>query len=173
MITIANTGKVVGRRTFFSLPFSPTNSLQTYNVTKIIHTKNSHIYEVVSNVDKYKEFIPFVEDSYVNQRDEKNIPTEGGIDVGWQQFNEKLVCKLTCTPGKQVIAQSLPTSIFDKLYTEWNFIPMNENMTKVNLNLQFNFKNPLYNSMSSMFSEQLTSIMIKAFEDRVHSLYKK
>ncbi|CAN3353897.1 coenzyme Q-binding protein Coq10p, mitochondrial [Diutina catenulata] len=157
----------IARRGFFSNPFASTTAVQSKKVAKIIRGNHRDVYSVVSGVDRYNQFIPFVEESFVSKRDQEGVPTEGGLRIGWQDFKEEFVCQLRCQPGEQVIAESLTAALFDQLYTEWNFTPMGKQMTKVELELKYKFKNPLYNTVSSMFSDQVTTIMIKAFEDRV------
>lgn len=166
-------GGMILRRTFFSNPFSNTNSqLQQFTVSKIVHTNSANIYQVVSRIDQYHEFIPFVEKSTINKYDEQNIPTEASLQIGWQQFNEHFDCKLICEPNKSVVAESLSHSLFDELDTDWKFVALNDSITKVELKLRYQFKNPLYNNLSSMFSKQVTAIMIKAFEDRINDIYR-
>lgn len=160
------------RRSFFSLPFT-SPSLQQYNVSKIINTNAANVYQVISGVDKYDEFIPFVEKSFINSRSENDTPTEAGLRIGWQQFNEEFACKLICVPNKSVIAKSLTHSLFDTLDTKWILVPLSDKITKVELNLAYQFKNPVYNNLSSVFSKQVTNIMIKAFEDRILDIYSK
>jgi coenzyme Q-binding protein COQ10 len=163
---------IIFKRSFLNLPFANTNSsLQQFTVSKIVHAKACNIYHVVSGIDKYHEFIPFVKRSKITKFDNENIPVEGSLQVGWQQFDEQFDCKLVCQPNKSVVAESLSHSLFDDLYTDWKFIPLSDDITKVVLKLKFQFKNPLYNHLSSVFSKQVTTIMIKAFEDRINDLY--
>lgn len=161
---------VVARRRLFLLPRLPLLALlepQTHSVLRVIQGSHQHVYRVVLAVDEYRQFIPFVEDSFINQRTNEGVPTEGGLRIGWQQFEERFVCQLECVPGQLVVAQLMTTALFDELYTKWQFTPMGPHMTKVDLNLKYKFKNPMYNAVSLMFSDQVTQIMIRAFEDRV------
>lgn len=130
----------------------------------------SRMFEVVSEVSKYKEFVPFVEDSYVSDRDGQELPSTAGLRVGWNQFNERFECKLACQRNKEVIAESKDILLFDLLYTRWSFKEArnfgNSPECEVTLDLAYRFKNPLYNTMSALFSDQVSKIMINAFEER-------
>ncbi|CAH2354485.1 coenzyme Q-binding protein Coq10p, mitochondrial [[Candida] railenensis] len=167
----------LSRRSFFSFP--GTNSVQTYQVKKRLNFPPSTLFEIVSSVDKYNEFVPFVTESFVNKRDSKTgNPTEAGLRVGWQQFDEIFTCNLKCETDKCVIAESLTVSLFDKLHTEWKFTPIEnphikQTSCQVELNLTYSFKNPLYNTVSSLFSEQVTQLMLRAFESRARELRVK
>lgn len=179
-------GKVCGRqqspysslfldRTFFTLPSFSSGSepnLQTYKVTKRVNVTPEQMFNVVSNVSKYHEFVPFVEKSSITKKDPKSdLPVEGVLRVGWQQFDEEFTSKIHCVLNERVAVKSLTILLFNSLNTEWNFKEMKSSHIKepsceVELNLKYSFKNPLYNAISSMFSDQVTKIMIKAFEQR-------
>lgn len=148
------------------------NSHQSYKVLKRINVTDSLMYNVVSDVSKYQDFVPFVEKSFITAKDKENgLPLKGGLRVGWNDFNEEFICELKCVPRKQVIAESLSLLLFESLYTEWNFSEIKNPFAKepsceVELILKYKFKNPLYNTVSSLFSDQVSKIMIEAFEKR-------
>ncbi|KAK6457932.1 dehydrase and lipid transport-domain-containing protein [Scheffersomyces xylosifermentans] len=164
------------RRTFINLPFN-SNTDQIHKVSKIVNCKQSLMFEIVSDVTKYQQFMPFVESSFVTKKDKNGLPVEAGLRVGWKQFDETYVCKLTCNPNDTVIAESMTTSLFEYFLTEWKITPVKSqllggttDMSRCDLTLKFKFKNPLYTAISSMFSDQVTGIMINAFENRVRQV---
>mmetsp|Transcript_6618 Transcript_6618/g.8340 ORF Transcript_6618/g.8340 Transcript_6618/m.8340 type:complete len:210 (+) Transcript_6618:7797-8426(+) len=161
-------------RTFFTLPsFSsgPESGVQTYKVSKRVNVTPEQMFNVVSDVSKYHEFVPFVEKSLITKKDKLELPLEGVLRVGWQQFDEEFTSKINCVPNEKVTVKSLTILLFNSLHTEWSFKEIKsshirEPSCEVELNLKYSFKNPLYNAVSSMFSDQVTKIMIKAFEQR-------
>lgn len=164
-------------RSFFNLALPFETAPQTYTVTRRVNASPREMFAIVSDVSRYSEFVPFVEESFVTSRNEDSgLPTEGGIRVGWKHFDEKFSCKLHCIQDKTVVAEALTGPLFSSLHTEWNFKEVQAFGVKssanceVELKLRFNFHNPIYNTMSSMFSDQVTSIMIKAFQQRAMQL---
>lgn len=137
------------------------------------------MYKIVADVSRYQEFVPFVEESFINSKDEAtSSPTEAGLRVGWKQFDEKFTCKLICTEDESVIAESITHLLFDKLHTQWTFKELKNPHIKtpsceVQLDLVYSFKNPLYNTVTSMFSEQVAKVLMKAFEKRARDLKMK
>lgn len=149
--------------------------LQAYRLTRKVNVPPHLIFKVVSDVHKYEEFVPFVTRSFTNSRLDDNLPTEAGLRVGWKQFDEKFTCKLSCIKDQQVIAESITILLFDSLYNEWNFKEIKNRFTDeldtfVELILKYKFKNPVYNTVSSLFQSQVSETMIKAFEERALSL---
>lgn len=163
------------RRTFLGLG-SSANHQRTFRVARKVNVSPSLIFLVVADVLKYHEFVPFVTHSFVNERaQETNLPSEAGFRVGWKQYDEKFTCKLSCIKDKQVIAESVTVLLFNQLYNEWNFKEVknrftNELDTYVELVLRYKFKNPLYNTMCSLFQHQVSETMIQAFEARAMQL---
>ncbi|CAK7903169.1 coenzyme Q-binding protein Coq10p, mitochondrial [[Candida] anglica] len=160
-------------RSFFNFPSSllPTDKPQEYIVKKRLNFTPELLFDVVSDVSQYHEFVPFVEESFVSATDSHNLPAEAGLRVGWKQFDEKFTCKLTCEKNKSVKAESLTVSLFESLNTQWKFREVKNphirtSSCEVELSLSYAFKNPVYNAVSSLFSEQVTQLMIKAFEQR-------
>ncbi|KAK6197399.1 uncharacterized protein RJT21DRAFT_3494 [Scheffersomyces amazonensis] len=179
---------IVQARSFVNLP-KPISLFksepQAYEITKVITSCNSKLlFEIVSSVDQYQTFIPFLHDSFVSHRDEvTGLPLVAGLRVGWKQYDEIFNCNIKTITNKQVIAESVSDdheanlntsreSVFEFLRTEWNFVDVTQNKCKVHLKLNYQFKNPLYNSLSSLFNQQITDIMIKAFESRVRELQR-
>ena len=63
------------------------------------------MYDIVSQVDQYKTFVPFVEDSFISQRNKDELPTRAGLLVGWKDIVEKFECDLICVENKEVTAK--------------------------------------------------------------------
>lgn len=165
--------KLTLQRSFFKLPTpfgTIDDGLQKYQVKKVVNVPPSKMFEIVSDVSKYKEFVPFVEDSYISNKDALGLPTAAGLRVGWKQFDEEFQCKLRCQRDVLVIAESMSILLFELLYTKWNLREVKNVGTssscEVTLALKYSFKNPLYNTVSSLFSDQVSKIMINAFEER-------
>lgn len=170
----------IPRRTFlgFSNETSPKHE-QRYVLKRNINGTPSEVYDVVSEVSKYHEFIPYCEESFVNVRDESGRPIEAGLRVGFKQYDEKFVCKVDCNEVSELIksvsAESLSHNLFHVLYSKWTIKahPGRSNFTEVELLLRYQFKSKLYNSVSSLFAKSVTELVMKAFDRRVFQIRKE
>lgn len=164
------------RHLFSSIPGKDTPT--TYRLSKRVAVPPSLLFQVVSDVARYREFVPFVTESFIDDRDEiTELPTQGGFRVGWKEFDERFVCKLECTKDKRVVAESLTTQLFHHLRNEWTFQPAPSRLSKelqtiVYFTLRFQFKNLLYNAVSSLFQDRVSQTMMEAFEKRAKELEK-
>lgn len=170
--------RVLPFRQFFSLARDP-QQYQVYRIKKRVNVSPQILFDVVSDVTKYKEFIPFVTESFVSRYDTNTkLPSEAGFRVGWREFDEHFTCKVDCTLNERVFSKSLTTLLFDDLQNEWTFeaIPnkfTNEITTEASLLLKYKFKNPIYNTVSSLFHSRVSQIMIDAFQKRALDLKVK
>lgn len=172
MLSLRSPHLLSSRRTFFHLA---STSQQTYKVSKKINVPPSLLFEIVSDVSRYEEFVPFVTKSFINKYLQEKLPTEAGIRVGWKQYDEEFTCNISCIKDKQVISESITILLFDNLRNEWNFKEVKNRFTQelstfMELKLQYKFKNPVYNAVSSMFQSQVSELMINAFEERAMQL---
>ncbi|GME87636.1 unnamed protein product [Ambrosiozyma monospora] len=142
----------------------------------VVHKQFSHpqelIYELISSVDKYHEFIPYCTDSFIRGRDANGEPSIAGLRVGFQKFDEEFTCDLTCQKPSAVVAKSITHSLFYFLETEWTVHKVNDTHCKAVLNLKYEFKSTLYNKVSSLFARKVASLMTKAFEKRAYEVAK-
>lgn len=147
-----------------------TSSDQTYIITRQLTHPPELFYDVVSDVSRYKEFIPYCTDSFINTRDSKtNLPTIAGLRVGFQGFDEQFTCNLKCSKNV-IVAESITHSLFDKLYTKWTIIENSKGTTSMVLELRFKFKSMIYNKVSSIFAKKVSELVIKGFDDRALAL---
>lgn len=157
--------------------------MQRYALTKTMNAPPEQVYDVVSEVSKYRDFIPYCEESFVNKRNPiDGKPTEAGLRIGFRQYDEKYTCQVECTKfvdngveTYRVIADSITKSLFRGLCTRWTIKPHPErhHASQVELILSFELRSRLYNSVSSIFARSVTELAMKAFDKRVFQLRKQ
>lgn len=171
-------------RSLFGWNSSPnTGHLQRYALTKTINAQPEQIYDVISEVSKYREFIPYCKESFVNKRNPVDgKPTEAGLRIGFRQYDEKYTCDVKCSryldkgvETYRVIADSITHSLFKGLCTRWTIKPHPDrhHASQVELILSFEFKSRLYNSVSAIFANSVTELALRAFDRRVFQLRKQ
>lgn len=169
-----NSLRYLPRRPLFN---SSSSGLHTHRLTKKVSVPPQDLFRVVADVDRYGEFVPFVTHSFIDKYDDTGLPTQGGFRVGWRDYDEQFVCKLCCVADKSVVAESMTTLLFEYLHNEWKFHPTGSRLaqphTVVDFSLLFRFKNPLYNTVSALFQDRVSKIMIEAFEKRARELGQK
>lgn len=70
-------------------------------------------------------------------------------------------------------AEAVPTHLFEKLKTSWTFTSLSSSSsptTKVDLEIEYAFANPIYAAIARQAMEKMSSQMISAFERRAQEM---
>lgn len=147
------------------------NSAKRHFERRLIKYPAELLYEVVSDVNKYEEFVPWCRHSKVLPETKTNQSFSAELTVGFQYLTERYVSQVKYIPNQLVTAQSVQTNLFEYLKTEWKFQPANDkNHTWVTFEVDFKFKMSLYNELSDFFMKEVVAKMVKAFEQRCKQL---
>ncbi|SCU87487.1 LAME_0D10264g1_1 [Lachancea meyersii CBS 8951] len=153
---------------------------QQFLITRTINAPAADVYDVVSDISEYKKFMKYCNESFVDKRDpETGKPSEAGLRVGFQHYDETFVCQIRCLEERDnnytVVANSLTHSLFKALQTKWSIKPhqMRPGVTEAILCLEFQFKNGLYNNVASIFGKSVTELVMKSFERRIFTLRRQ
>lgn len=148
-------------------------STQKYTIHKRFQHPQGLMYDIISRVDLYHEFIPYCTSSFIRMKNpETNEPTVAGLRVGFQAFDEEFTCQLACTRPEVVKASSISHSLFYFLETDWTIKKINEEHCEAILDLKYEFKSELYNRVSRLFASKVANLMTKAFEKRAFEVSK-
>ena len=135
--------KCINNRSFFTISNIPSSSSSSsssqskkhYERRLLKYTKEQ-LYDVVSNVKEYSEFVPWCKQSKIisnindyhnnNNNDNNNNKMLAELVVGFGMFNEKYTSQVILDRPHKVIAISTETNLLDYLRTEWNFTNAND-----------------------------------------------
>jgi coenzyme Q-binding protein COQ10 len=159
-------GTMVSRSFFLKAP-SPIR----HQDRKLLRFPLEHCFNVVSDVDKYEEFIPWCMKSRVISKDGENKMT-AELTVGFQLYKEKYLSHVELKRDPNSVVAVSDTNIFEYLKSEWKFTPSSTDAgsTWVSFQIDFKFKSPLYNEVSEVFLQEVAKKMMQAFEKRCKQL---
>ncbi|SPO29151.1 uncharacterized protein UTRI_06100 [Ustilago trichophora] len=162
-----------------------------YETSKILSHPSSTLFQVVADVDAYKQFVPYCQDSRVlgpaSNTNSNSTPSDppavlANLTVGFGRFSETYTSKVTLvkpsSEGKasssgSVVAEAVqPNPVFSYLSTKWTFHPIQGGeRTLVEFSLTYAFRNPVYGAVAGNVFEQMSAQMIDAFEQRADKLH--
>ena len=139
---------------------------RTHHERRLLKFSSEQLFNVVSNVKSYHQFVPWCKESNIIKETETDLEAE--LVVGFGYFNEKYVSVVKLDRPRSVIAVSRQTNLLEYLKTEWSFAPTSNDPKKcwVTFKIDFKFKSPLYNQISDMFLQDVINRMVKAFEEK-------
>ena len=122
-----------------------------------INIELTKIFNLINNVEKYPHYLPWCVKTEV-EHESKNI-INGKIFISKSFIKWSFSTKNTIEKNKS-INLSLIDGPFEELNGKWSFIPIDENNTKVSLDINYKFKNSLIElSIEPIFTSIMNSIL--------------
>ncbi|EAW11210.1 ubiquinone-binding COQ10-like protein [Aspergillus clavatus NRRL 1] len=178
--------------------FPPSNNggsnSRVLTATRILPYAPDNLFRVIASVESYSQFLPFLTASTVTHRDpETGYPTRAFLTVGYGPLSETFTSRVDCSRAQWTVearsgakfgidskdgqaGKDFPGAnegIFEYLSTKWELVPEGDGevkRTKVQLEIQFEFRNQFHAAMMSAVEGQMAGVMIEAFEKRIREV---
>jgi len=144
------------------------------SIKKIIPCKKKDLIEMILDIEKYPEFVPWCLNGKIHKKDEKNdiIEIEADLTVGKKFLNQTYTSHVTYYKEKDKIIVNNIGGPLKHLSNEWLIKEIN-NQSEINFKIDFEIKNIVYNMiMTKSFDKGLKSIA-NAFEQRAIKLFNQ
>jgi coenzyme Q-binding protein COQ10 len=145
-----------------------------HNVVRILPYAPFDLWEMVGDVDRYPEFVPWVTSMRTwNQRADGEAAEvlDAEATVGFKFLREKFATRVRRDRNEMTVAVSLLHGPFRRLNNRWRFEP-HAMGTKVTFEIDFAFKSPLLDAMLAANFDRAVSKLMGCFEARAGRLYK-
>ena len=136
----------------------------SFKKNKIISQPIKKIYNLVADVKKYPEFLPWCKDIRIKEKTKKYIITE--VKVGFKNINETYACKVLLYPQKKIASEYI-SGPFEYLQIDWKFKKISKNKTDVSFYCNFKFRSIFLRLSTSFFLENAIEKMVNAFEKNI------
>ena len=149
------------------------NRMSSASVKKIIPCKKNQLIEMVLDIEKYPEFVPWcIEGKILNKKESEDlIIFDGDLKVGKSFLNEIFSSQVSYYKEKDKIIVTNLDGPLKHLKNEWIFKEVN-NKTQLEFFIDFELKNPILNAIMKKSFELGLSKIAKSFVDRAIKLYK-
>jgi len=147
--------------------------MSSASIKKIIPCKKKQLIEMVLDIEKYPEFVPWCIEGKTFDKNESTdlITFNGDLKVGKSLLNETFSSQVSYFKKKNIIIVTNLDGPLKHLKNEWTFKEIN-NATLLEFFIDFELKNPILNIiMKKSFKLGLNKIA-KSFEERAVKLYK-
>lgn len=173
----------------FTPPQTSTPPARTLSASRTLAFPPLPLFRIISAVESYREFLPFITASTVTARDRTTgYPTQAYLTVGYGPLSETFYSKVECNEASWSVSarsgdiafqrkgeEKPDAGLFEYLDTIWKLEPqegraIGMELTKVNLVVNYRFRNAMHAAMMSAVENQVAGMMIEAFEKRVRLL---
>ena len=147
--------------------------MSTASIKKIIPGKKEQLVEMVLDIEKYPEFVPWCMEGKIYDKNESTdlITFNGDLKVGKSILNETFSSHVSYHKEKDTIIVTNLNGPLKHLKNEWKFKEIN-NSTQLDFFIDFELKNPLLNGIMKKSFELGLNKIAKAFEERASKIYK-
>lgn len=141
---------------------------------KIVPFAPRQIFDLVADVPRYPEFLPWCMAARVRRRETPNVEIDE-LAIGFGPFHENFVSRVTTTtddPDHLHIETVGIEGPFRILSSRWTFQP-HAGGTLIDFSLEFEFRSRLLQHTVRMLFAEAVKRMVAAFEARARQLYGK
>ncbi|MFL2887371.1 MAG: type II toxin-antitoxin system RatA family toxin [Pelagibacteraceae bacterium] len=146
--------------------------MSSTSIKKIIPCKKKDLIQMVLDIEKYPEFVPWCLEGKIHEKKESEdlIEIKGDLKVGKRFLNETYTSLVLYYKDKDKILVTNIDGPLKHLQNEWKFKEIN-NQTQIQFDIDFELKNNLLNMiMKNSFNLGLNKIA-DAFENRAIKLF--
>ena len=145
--------------------------MKTVNKSVLIWYSPAEMYPLVTQVDKYPEFLPWCDHAQVLATDADGVTAEVGI--AFSGIRQTFTTRNTHVPDQKV-GMKLVKGPFSQLEGEWRFLPVgngSERACRVELTLHYGFDNAALAALVGPVFDRIASSMVDAFVARAEQVY--
>ncbi|MGX5174846.1 type II toxin-antitoxin system RatA family toxin [Aliikangiella sp. IMCC44653] len=136
----------------------------------LVPFSSKQMFELVDDVEKYHEFVPYCQASHIIERTEQSVSAT--LDVAKSGFTKSFSTKNMRKPYEKIYMQLL-NGPFKHLEGLWTFHELSADACKIELEIEFEFSNKLTSLAFSGLFHQLIQSMVTAFTERAEKVYTK
>jgi coenzyme Q-binding protein COQ10 len=144
------------------------------SVKKLIECKKEQLIDLVLDIEKYPEFVPFCVDAKVHEKKEKDnlLLIVGDLTIGKGPFKDTYKSDVKYNKKEDSIFVTNLDGPLKHLENTWHFKEEN-NITEISFEIDFELKNKFLNIvMTKSFQYGLDKIA-DAFQERANKLFNR
>ena len=142
--------------------------MPTHAEQRVVPYRPDQMFDLVADVDRYPEFLPWCVGSRIRERTEEVIMAD--LIIGYKMIRERFTSRVETQRSENRIGVSYADGPFRYLNNTWEFKP-HEDGCLVDFYVDFEFKNRMLQRIMGLFLNEAVRRMVVAFENRADALY--
>lgn len=139
--------------------------------SRIVNYTAEQMYDLVMDIEKYPEFVPWCNNCTILSREENYIIAE--LEASFGIFRKSYLSKINhgLKDSNYYVHIEKISNQLKKLDTKWEFKKENELSSLVNFEIDFELESIIANNLISSIFHNTTKTIIEAFENRARRIY--
>ena len=144
------------------------------SVKKLIECKKEQLIDLVLDIEKYPEFVPFCLDAKVHERKEQGdlLLIVADLTIGKEPFKDTYKSDVKFNKKEDSIYVTNLDGPLNHLKNKWHFKEEN-NLTKISFEIDFELKNDFLNIIMTKSFQFALDKIADAFQHRAEDLFNK
>lgn len=147
--------------------------MPTHSETRILPYSAQQMYDLVADVARYPEFLPWCSAARVRSTTpgaEGSVVMAAELVISFKVFRERFASKVTLWPAENRIDTEYLDSPFRYMKSDWAFADV-EGGCEVRFFVDFEFKNAVLQALIGVVFNEAMQRIVRAFERRAATLY--
>ncbi len=149
--------------------------MPTHNDSQTSPYTPLQLYELVADVDRYPEFLPWCRAARVLEREGNTMLAE--LMISFNHLSERYTSRVILHPpgenGLASIDVTMTKGPFEHLINRWRFMPLPSGGTQIDFYLDFKFRSRILEKLIGSVFTKASEKMVSAFKQRADALYGK
>lgn len=141
---------------------------------RILPYSAAQMYDLVADIARYPEFLPWTAGARVRSRTPQPDGTEvveADLVISFKVFRERFGSRVILDPAGQRIRTAYLDGPFDHMQSDWAFADRPEGGCAVSFHVDFAFRNALLQKVVGVVFNEAMRRVVGAFETRARALY--
>jgi len=128
--------------------------------TAIVPYSAERVYQLVSDIERYPEFLPWCKSSTIHSKTEEWV--EASLELSKGAISKSFTTRNHLIPNREM-EMHLVTGPFKHLYGIWKFEPLSDQACKVSVCLEFSFSSKLLEMAIGPVFQHMANTLLDAF----------
>lgn len=142
--------------------------MPTHAERRVLVYSPAQLYDLVADVGRYPEFLPWCLAARVRERGERRVVAD--LVIGFKMVRERFTSYVTLNPDERRIDVSYAEGPFKYLKNHWVFLP-HERGCEIDFYVDFEFRSKILQKLIEVLFHEAVKRMVGAFEARAKQLY--
>ena len=142
--------------------------MPTHAEKRVLPYTPSQMYDLVADIEKYPEFLPWCLAARIRKRDGNVVYAD--LIIGFKMIRERFTSRVTLSPPDRIDV-SYTEGPFSYLNNHWIFITTEDGGCLIDFYVDFEFRSKMLQKIIGVLFNEAVRRMVAAFESRADQLY--
>ncbi|CAI5715157.1 unnamed protein product [Hyaloperonospora brassicae] len=145
--------------------------VKSHTETRVVPFSCAEMFDVVADVERYSDFLPFCVESRVLRRPNDNV-MEAALRVGFNIFTESYTSRVLMIRPNKIATKAIDSPTFKRIESEWMFKPCSTpGSCEVAFRVTFEVSSFLHANAIQLFFDDVALTQLNAFIGRARKTY--